>query len=93
MLNNPVLSNLSFSDFDNLTHAQYVPTRQISLDPYKDLQTEVLAIENGLKSKAMVISEMGYDPQVVFEEIKKEEVENGIEPTTTNEGDQPNTDK
>ncbi|EDF9497066.1 phage portal protein [Salmonella enterica] len=93
MLNNPVLNNLSFSDFDNLTHAQYVPTRQISLDPYKDLQTEVLAIENGLKSKAMVISEMGYDPQVVFEEIKKEEVENGIEPTTTNEGDQPNTDK
>ncbi|MGV3952756.1 phage portal protein, partial [Citrobacter freundii] len=45
MLNNPVLNNLSFSDFDNLTHAQYVPTRQISLDPYKDLQTEVLAIE------------------------------------------------
>ncbi|MFD2022032.1 phage portal protein [Pseudocitrobacter faecalis] len=89
MINNSELSNLSFSDFNNLTHAQYVPTRQISLDPYKDLQTEVLAIDSGLKSKAMVISEMGYDPAVVMEEIQKEKMENGIEPE---EGDQSNTD-
>ncbi|EMO4245067.1 phage portal protein [Citrobacter freundii] len=89
MINNSALSNLSFSDFNNLTHAQYVPTRQISLDPYKDLQTEVLAIDSGLKSKAMVISEMGYDPAVVMEEIQKEKMENGIEPE---EGDQSNTD-
>lgn len=90
MINNSALSNLSFSDFNNLTHAQYVPTRQISLDPYKDLQTEVLAIDSGLKSKAMVISEMGYDPAVVMEEIQKEKMENGIEPE---EGDQSNTDQ
>ncbi|EFN8907371.1 phage portal protein [Escherichia coli] len=90
MINNSELSNLSFSDFNNLTHAQYVPTRQISLDPYKDLQTEVLAIDSGLKSKAMVISEMGYDPAVVMEEIQKEKMENGIEPE---EGDQSNTDQ
>ncbi|MBJ8884423.1 phage portal protein [Citrobacter sp. FDAARGOS_156] len=89
MINNSALSNLSFSDFNNLTHAQYVPTRQISLDPYKDLQTEVLAIDSGLKSKTMVISEMGYDPAVVMEEIQKEKMENGIEPE---EGDQSNTD-
>lgn len=90
MINNSALSNLSFNDFNNLTHAQYVPTRQISLDPYKDLQTEVLAIDSGLKSKAMVISEMGYDPAVVMEEIQKEKMENGIEPE---EGDQSNTDQ
>lgn len=93
MLNNSTLSDLSFSDFNKLTEAQYVPTRQISLDPYKDLQTEVLAIENGLKSKAMVIASMGYDPTVVMEEIKKEEKENGINPDSTTEGDQPNTDQ
>ncbi|TYF65321.1 phage portal protein, partial [Enterobacter hormaechei] len=27
MINNPELSNLSFSDFDKLTHAQYVQTK------------------------------------------------------------------
>ncbi|HEM7947888.1 TPA: phage portal protein [Citrobacter koseri] len=88
MINNSALSNLNFSDFDKLTHAQYVPTRQISLDPYKDLQKEVLAIQNGIKSKAMVISEMGYDPAVVMEEIEKEKMENGIETNSTSEGDQ-----
>ncbi len=93
MLNNSTLSDLSFSDFNKLTEAQYVPTRQISLDPYKDLQTEVLAIENGLKSKAMVIAAMGYDPSVVMEEIEKEKKENGINPDSTTEGDQPNTDQ
>ena len=38
----------------------------------------------------MVISEMGYDPAVVMEEIQKEKMENGIEPE---EGDQSNTDQ
>ncbi|WP_038994363.1 phage portal protein [Escherichia coli] len=92
MLNSSTLSNLNFSDFNKLTHAQYVQTRQISLDPYKDLQTEVLAIDNGLKSKAMVISEMGYDPVIVMEEINKENKENGIE-QEPDEGDQSNTNQ
>jgi lambda family phage portal protein len=74
MINNSKLSNLSFSDFDKLTQAQYVPTKAISLDPYKDLQTEVLAIDSGLKSRQMVISEMGYDPAIVMEEIEKEKI-------------------
>ncbi|EPR4623383.1 phage portal protein, partial [Escherichia coli] len=92
MLNSSTLSNLNFSDFNKLTHAQYVQTRQISLDPYKDLQTEVLAIDNGLKSKAMVISEMGYDPVIVMEEINKENKENGIE-QEPDEGDQSNANQ
>ncbi|VFS10018.1 Uncharacterised protein [Citrobacter koseri] len=36
----------------------------------------------------MVISEMGYDPAVVMEEIEKEKMENGIETNSTSEGDQ-----
>lgn len=97
MINNSKLSNLSFSDFDKLTQAQYVPTKAISLDPYKDLQTEVLAIDSGLKSRQMVISEMGYDPAIVMEEIEKErnmDKEQNIDGTEqeSEEGDQLSTD-
>ncbi|MCW9463093.1 phage portal protein [Klebsiella michiganensis] len=97
MINNPELSGLSFSDFDKLTHAQYVQTKAISLDPYKDLQTEVLAIDSGLKSRQMVISEMGYDPAIVMEEIQKEknmDKEENIDGTEqeSEEGDQSSTD-
>ena len=42
----------------------------------------------------MVISEMGYDPVIVMEEINKENKENGIEPEQEpNEGDQPNANQ
>lgn len=97
MINNPELGDLNFSDFDLLTNAQYVPTKAISLDPYKDLQTEVLAIENGLKSRQMVISEMGYDPAIVMEEINKEKNMDKEEQIDGNEqesseDDQSNTD-
>ncbi|UCQ40057.1 phage portal protein [Edwardsiella piscicida] len=66
--------DVQISKFNELIKADYVPQqRAISIDPLKDLQTEVLALQNGLKSKSMVIAEMGYDPSIVLAEINREE--------------------
>ncbi|WP_370558236.1 phage portal protein [Edwardsiella tarda] len=65
--------DVQISKFQDLIKADYVPQRAISIDPLKDLETEVLALQNGLKSKSMVIAEMGYDPAIVLAEINREE--------------------
>lgn len=92
MLNNNSL-NLSFSDFDDLIMARYIPVKPISLDPTKDIQAEVMLLDAGLKSKTQIISEMGGDPRITFEEIEKEkevtikqDKENGLEPKEPKEG-------
>ena len=83
MLNNNKL-NLKFSDFDDLVCARYIQTKPISLDPLKDIQCEVAAIDAGLKSRTQVISEMGGDPRLVMQEIESEknmnkEVQNEVQ--------------
>ncbi|HBJ0965569.1 TPA: hypothetical protein LAP80_000109 [Escherichia coli] len=84
MLNNPMLKDLPFSKFTELTECNFIPQRHISLDPLKDLQTEILAMENGLKSKEQIISEMGYSPVLTHEQITKEETDGTKQP---DEGD------
>ncbi|WP_044177705.1 phage portal protein [Phytobacter massiliensis] len=71
MINNNSL-NLSFSDFDELICARYIPVKPISLDPVKDIQAEIMLLDAGLKSKTQIISEMGGDPRITLEEIAKE---------------------
>ena len=73
MLNNNTL-NLSFSNFDDLLCARYISQKLVSLDPLKDVQTEIALIDAGLKSKTQVISEMGGDPRIVLQEIEKEKI-------------------
>ncbi|WP_370550834.1 phage portal protein [Edwardsiella tarda] len=65
--------DVQISKFNDLIKADYVSQRSSSLDPLKDLQTEVLALQNGLKSRAMIIAEMGYDPAIVLADINREE--------------------
>jgi len=71
MIQNPNLG-LSFSDFDDLICARYIPQKPISLDPLKDIQANVALLDAGLASKTQIISEMGGDPRIVFEDIEKE---------------------
>ncbi|HCN8154211.1 TPA: hypothetical protein N6440_004214 [Escherichia coli] len=71
MVNNSEL-NLSFSDFDDISTVRMIPQKPISLDPLKDIQTQVAQIDAGIKSKTQVISENGGDARLVFEEIEKE---------------------
>lgn len=70
MTNNSL--GLSFSDFDDLICARYIPQKPISLDPLKDIQANVALLDAGLASKTQIISEMGGDPRIVFEDIEKE---------------------
>ncbi len=78
MLNNNSL-NLSFSDFDDLCCARFIPVKPISLDPTKDIQAEIMLLDAGLKSKTQIISEMGGDPRITLEEIQKEKETNNKE--------------
>ncbi|MDF2784210.1 MAG: portal protein [Pantoea eucrina] len=76
LLNNNKLGR--FSDFDDLIIAHYIPVKNISIDPVKDAQYEIMLLDAGLKSKQQIIHEMGYSPDVVFKQIQ-EENSNGIE--------------
>ncbi|WP_369115597.1 phage portal protein [Edwardsiella tarda] len=85
--------DVQISKFNDLIKADYVPQRAISIDPLKDLQTECLALQNGLKSKSMVIAEMGYDPAIVLAEINREESDNkNKDMNNENENDQGDPD-
>lgn len=94
MLRNQSL-NLKFSDFDKLVKAKYISEFVESLDPLKDVQTQVLMIDNKIKSRSMVVSEFGYDPYQVQKEIELEEAktinkqEVIQDEETTNEGTKP----
>ena len=50
-----------------------MPRRWAWVDPLKDQQASVLAVENQLKSKRQVVSEMGGDYESVLREIKQDE--------------------
>jgi len=70
LLNNSKLG--SFSDFEDLVVAHYIPVKNISIDPVKEAQYEIMLLEAGLKSKQQIIHEMGYSPDVVFKQIEEE---------------------
>lgn len=42
------------------------------VDPKKDVDAHVIAVENGFTSRARVIREMGYDPEEVWAELERE---------------------
>ncbi|EMN5860197.1 phage portal protein [Pluralibacter gergoviae] len=87
MLNNTL--DLNFSDFDKLTEALFVKTTEISLDPLKDAQVQIRYLQNGLKSREMIISEMGYDPAIVMEQIAKDKNNNSKEEIINGNGNKP----
>jgi len=89
MINNTKLENLSFTDFNSLKEARYIPVVPVSIDQSKDAEVQQMYLEMGVKSKSMVIHEMGQDPNIVFEEIRKEQqgTSNGFE-DETNKGDE-----
>ncbi|MEG3135657.1 phage portal protein [Rouxiella sp. T17] len=67
------LNGLSFKDFDSISNSTYILPKQISLDPNKDAQYEQTLVDMGVKSKSMVIRDLGYEPNKVFEEIEHEQ--------------------
>ena len=58
---------------DKFNAPDWKPRRWAWVDPLKDQQASILAVENHLKSKRQVISESGGDIEDVFRDIKKDE--------------------
>ncbi len=65
--------DLPAHDFDKNTAAylgcQWLPPKFDYVDPKKDVEAEILAIDAGLKSRTQAISERGYDAENIDAEI------------------------
>lgn len=75
MLNKNEL-NLKFQNFKKLVKATYTPVVSLSLDPNKDAQYQISLLENGLKSRQQIISELGQDYRDVLKDFEKDEIDN-----------------
>jgi len=56
-------------DPDAYTRCAWLPPKFDYVDPMKDVQAEIMAIDAGLKSRSQAISERGYDAEQVDAEI------------------------
>jgi len=65
--------NLPAAKMSKFLKPDWKPRRWAWVDPLKDQQASILAVENHLKSKRQVVSEMGSDYESVLREIKQDE--------------------
>ena len=70
--NNPDTAD-ALAKLDKFNSPDWKPRRWAWVDPLKDQQASILAVENQLKSKRQVVSEMGSDYESVLREIKQDE--------------------
>jgi lambda family phage portal protein len=66
-------SALPLTKFDKFNAPDWKPRRWPWVDPLKDLQASVMAVEKGFKSRREIISEMGGDVEEVFLEQSEDE--------------------
>ncbi|EAS0488582.1 phage portal protein [Salmonella enterica] len=67
------LVNIRMTQIDNIIlNTTVIRPKYESVDPIKDINAEVMLIENRLKSRSSVIMERGEDPVQVFKEIEAE---------------------
>lgn len=66
-------ATLPISKFDKFNAADWKPRRWPWVDPQKDMQASILAVEKGFKSRRAIIAEMGDDIETVFEEQELDE--------------------
>jgi lambda family phage portal protein len=65
--------SLRAQDIDRYKSASFQPRRWSWVDPLKDTDANVTAINNGLKSRGEVIREQGRDPDDVWRELAAEQ--------------------
>jgi lambda family phage portal protein len=76
-------SALPLSNYDKFSQHTWQPRRWQWVDPYKDMQASVLAIQQRLKSPQQVCAELGMDYEDVLVQIKSAEelgLKIGLEP-------------
>ena len=59
--------------FDKFNAPEFKPRRWDWVDPLKDMQADVLAVEKGFKSRRAIIAEQGGDIEDVFQDIAADE--------------------
>lgn len=65
--------NIRMTQIESIIEATTVSRPKVeSVDPVKDISAEIMMLENGLKSKSQVITEMGYDVAQTFKQIESE---------------------
>ncbi|ALV25034.1 phage portal protein, lambda family, putative [Campylobacter iguaniorum] len=64
--------NLPYSKKDKFNAPSWLPRSFAWVDPLKDMQANILAIQNGLKTYSKVASEMGMDLEELYAQIDKE---------------------
>lgn len=64
--------NLPFRKFGKFLSAEWIGRRWQWVDPMKDIQASLLAIDGGLKTRASVIAEQGGDIYDTFEQLAVE---------------------
>ncbi len=67
------LGGYDVRDFDRLNAVTWQPRGWAWVDPQKDINASILAIDNGLKTRADVIAESGKDIDEVFEQLQQEQ--------------------
>jgi len=60
---------LPLAKFDKFNSPDWKPRRWPWVDPLKDVQANVIAVENGFRSRRSIIAEGGGDVEDTFEEI------------------------
>lgn len=57
---------------ESLTKADYRAAGMPWIDPKKEVEADAIAVQNGFKSRQMVIRERGYDPEIVDQQIQSD---------------------
>jgi len=65
--------NLPAAKLDKFNQPHWLPRRWAWVDPLKDQQASILAVENLYKSKSEVVAESGGDYEETLKQIKKDE--------------------
>jgi lambda family phage portal protein len=65
-----ILSNQLLLNAD--PKVKWIPQGFDWVDPLKDIKAQVMSIQNGLKSRAEIVSELGYDVEDIDQEIAKD---------------------
>lgn len=68
----PTGSPLPLSRLDKFSNHTWRPRRWDWVDPLKDTNANVIAVNNGLKSRQQIIRESGGDPEQVWSELESE---------------------
>ncbi len=64
--------DLPYNKFDKFNQPWFIGRRWQWVDPMKDIEAEIIAIKNGLKTNMQSLSERGYDIYEVYEQLAAE---------------------